>query len=72
MARPPPQDWGARGVISRCCSPGFSALQTQLDLKVQFTAGWLNPSQVSYETGLAPELFGLGVSFSPSRTTPSG
>jgi len=27
----------------------------------------MNPSQVSHETGLTPELFGLGVSFSPSR-----
>lgn len=46
---------------------GFFALQTHFDLRAQFTTGQLNPSQVSSETGLAPELFGLGVSFSPSR-----
>lgn len=50
---------GTRGIISGCCSPGFSTLQTQPDLRFQFTAGWLNPSQVSYETGLTPELFGF-------------
>lgn len=56
-ARPPLRDWGTRDTILGCCSLGFSALQTRLDLRVQLPTGQLDLSHVSYKMRLTPELF---------------
>lgn len=72
MAGPLLQDRGTWDGISGCCSLGFSTLQTQLDLRAQFTAGCLNPSKVCHQTGSHLNFLGSGNHSAQAGNTPPG